>query len=136
MATLYRRGKTWWAYTCSGTKRLRWSLETTDERIARQKLRKIEYQQDTGELELPSHTPIDLFLQAFCEHLETIRSRKAYKNDLSYLRIFFGAVCEALKPGCTTIRTISRRGCGRSTIPRSWNGAVWTFGTPLAASSR
>lgn len=104
MATLYRRGKTWWAYTCSGTKRLRWSLETTDERIARQKLRKIEYQQDTGELELPSHTPIDLFLQAFCEHLETIRSRKAYKNDLSYLRIFFGAVCEALKPGSTTNR--------------------------------
>ena len=101
MATLYRRGKTWWIYTCSGGRRLRWSLETADERIAKRKLRKIQYEQDTGDLELPSATPIDSFLQAFCEHLETIRSRKAYKNDLSYVRIFFGPVCPALKPGHT-----------------------------------
>ncbi len=101
MATLFRRGKTWWIYTCSGGRRLRWSLETTDERIAKRKLRKIQYEQDTGELELPSATPIDSFLQAFCEHLETIRSRKAYKNDVSYLRTFFGPVCSALEPGNT-----------------------------------
>ncbi len=109
MATLYQRGNTWWIQTCSGGKRMRWSLETTDERIARQKLRKIEYEQDTGELELPSRTPIDTFLQAFCEHLETIRSRKAYKNDLSYLRIFFGPVCDALKPGTTANRRFATR---------------------------
>ena len=101
MATLFRRGKTWWIDTCSGGRRIRWSLKTTDERIAKRKLRKIQFEQDTGDLELPSETPVDKFLQAYCEHLETTRSRKALKNDLSYLRIFFGEVCPALEAKST-----------------------------------
>lgn len=104
MATLFRRGKTWWIDTGTNGKRLRWSLKTTHERVARRKLKKYEYEQLTGDLELPSLTPIDSFLPSFCEHLETIRSRKAYKNDVSYLRTFFGPVCEALKPGSTLNR--------------------------------
>jgi hypothetical protein len=44
------------------------------------------------------------FLAAPCEHLSTIRTQESYKNDLSYLRTFFGPVCEALKPGAPVIR--------------------------------
>jgi integrase len=101
MATIYRRGETWWIYSCSGGRRLRWSLETDDERIARRKLRKFEYEQDTGNLDVPSSTPIDSFLQAFCEHLQTLRGRKSYKNDVSYLRTTFGPICPVLEPGST-----------------------------------
>ncbi len=101
MATLYRRGKVWWVYSGVKGERYRWSLETTDERTAKLKLRKIEYQQATGDLDLPSVTPIDLFLQSFCEHLQTSRTDKSYKNDISYLRTVFGPVCEALKPRST-----------------------------------
>jgi integrase len=104
MASLYRRGKVWWIYACSKGKRLRWSLGTTDERIARRKLKKYEYEQSTGDLELPSVTSLEPFLEAFCEYLETARSRKAFKNDLSYLRTFFGPACEALKPKSTLNR--------------------------------
>jgi hypothetical protein len=104
MATLYRRGKTWWVYTCTNGKRRRWSLGTTDERVAPQKLRKLEYEQATGELELPSITPIDSFLQAFCEYLETARTGKGYKNDISYLRTVFGPTCEGLKLASTLNR--------------------------------
>ncbi len=57
MATLFRRGKTWWLYTSCKGKRHRWSLRTTDERIAKQKLRKHEYELQTRGLELPTVTP-------------------------------------------------------------------------------
>lgn len=101
MATLFQRGKVWWINIGVGGQRLRCSLGTSDERIARHKLKKYQYEQATGDLTLPSVTPIEAFLQAFCEHLETSRSRKAFKNDLSYLRTFFGPVCDALKPKST-----------------------------------
>ena len=101
MASLFRRGSVWWIDACSKGKRMRWSLGTTNERIARRKLKKYEYEQSTGDLELPSVTPLEPFLEAFCEYLETARSRKAFKNDISYLRTFFGPACEALKPRST-----------------------------------
>jgi hypothetical protein len=82
-------------------KRLRSSLGTTDERIARRKLKKHECQQSAGDLEFPSITPVELLLGAPCEYPETARSRKAYKNDISYLRTLFGPVCQALKPTST-----------------------------------
>lgn len=101
MATLYRRGKTWWVYTCTRGVRRRWSLRTSDERIAKQKLRKLQYEQASGDLELPSVTPLEPFLQTFCEYLETTRTRKSYKNDLSFLRTVFGPVCRALESKST-----------------------------------
>ena len=107
----YRGKKTWWVSYYLNGNRCRHSLKTTNEKIARRKLKRIEAdletgdleqrtttpQQSTGDLELPSITPLEPFLDAFCEYLETARSRKAYKNDLSYLRTFFGPVCEAAR---------------------------------------
>ena len=42
-----------------------------------------------------------MLLQAFCEHLETTRTRKSHKNDVFYLRTVFGPVCDALTPKST-----------------------------------
>ena len=102
MAKLFRKGKTWWVTYYVGKRRRRESLQTTDIRIAKRKLRKLEYQASIGELELPSATPIVPFLGAFCEHLRTIRpTPKGYKNEISYLRTIFGPVCPTLEPRST-----------------------------------
>lgn len=86
----------WWACYYVGELRVRRSLRTEDERIARKKLKKIELDLLAGELQPTSVTPLKPLLEAFCTYLGTVRSRKAYKNDLSYLRGFFGPVCDAL----------------------------------------
>lgn len=103
MASIFRKpGKSvWWIDYYHNGKRIRHSLKTTDERIATKKLRKLEGELVTGELESRSHTPIVPFLEAFTSHLAAGRTRKSYKNDISYLRVFFGPICEALKPGTT-----------------------------------
>jgi hypothetical protein len=85
MASIFRKqGKHgWWVTYYHLGKRVRRSLKTRDERIARKKLKKLEADLVTGELEQRSTTPIILFLEAFCQHLETRRTRKSYKNDIS-----------------------------------------------------
>jgi integrase len=94
----------WWVTYNHKGKRLRHSLRTTDERAALKKLKKLEGELVTGELESKSLTPIVPFLEEFTGHLATARTRKSYKNDISNLRIFFGPICEALKPGGTRNR--------------------------------
>ncbi len=103
MASIFRKpGKAaWWVSYYHKGKRIRHSLWTTDERAALKKLKKLEGEIVTGELESKSLTPIVPFLEEFTGHLATSRTRKSYKNDISYLRIFFGPICEALKPGGT-----------------------------------
>ena len=106
MASIFRKPgkKTWWVtYYLDGT-RIRYSLRTKDERIARKKLKRLDADLITGDLEPKTHTPIRPFLEAFCTHFATIRSAKAYKNDTSYLRTFFGPVCKALEPKNTVNR--------------------------------
>lgn len=103
MAHIFRKPdrKAWWACYYVGEKRVRHSLHTQDERIARKKLRRIELDLLAGELEPQTVTPIVPFLEAFCTYLATVRSAKAYKNDVSCLRTFFGPVCDALRPNST-----------------------------------
>jgi site-specific recombinase XerD len=47
----------------------------------------------------PSSTPVAPFLQSFCEYLLKTRTQKSAKNDISYLRGFFGPCCAALQLG-------------------------------------
>ncbi|UCC31453.1 MAG: hypothetical protein JSU86_04085, partial [Phycisphaerales bacterium] len=103
MASIFRKpgGEIWWATYYHDGKRVRHSLRTRDERVARRKLKKLEGDLVTGELERKTTTPLGPFLEQFCAQLETVRTRKSYKNDISYLRTFFGPVCEALEPGST-----------------------------------
>jgi hypothetical protein len=91
MATVFRKPgqETWWVTYYVNGLRVRHSLRTREERIARLKLKKLEGDLVTDELVQASHTPLVPFLTAFCEHLSTIRTRKSYKNDLSYLRTVY-----------------------------------------------
>ncbi len=99
MACLYRRGERFWiAYYLNG-RLIQKSLRTAIERVARDKKRKIEYELAVGDLQVVSKLPLPAILEAFCAYLQTIRTRKSYKNDVSRLRVFFGPICEALKPG-------------------------------------
>lgn len=106
MAHIFRKPgkKAWWACYYVGDQRVRHSLQTADERVARKKLRKIELDLLAGDLEPKTVTPIVPFLEAFCTYLATVRSAKAYKNDVSCLRTFFGPVCDALRPNTTLNR--------------------------------
>ncbi|HUN81052.1 MAG TPA: hypothetical protein VMV81_06020, partial [Phycisphaerae bacterium] len=106
MASIFRKpGRSvWWINYYHKGKRIRHSLRTTDERAALKKLKKLEGELVTGELESKSLTPIAPFLEEFTGQLATSRTRKSYKNDVSYLRIFFGPICESLKPGSSRNR--------------------------------
>lgn len=99
MASLYKRGGRFWiAYYFDG-KLIQRSLRTTNLRVARDRKRKLEYELVTGDLHAASKLPLPVVLEAFCSHLQTIRTPKSYKNDISRLRVFFGPISESLKPG-------------------------------------
>jgi len=99
MAGLYKRGKTFWVdYRIEG-KLVRKSLGTQNERVARSKFKRLEYELSLGDLEVASEIPLAVLLEAFCQHLIATRTFKSCKNDISRLRVFFGVICESLKPG-------------------------------------
>ena len=50
------------------------------------------------------------FLNSFCEFLKTTRTYKSAKNDISYLRSFFGPCCLALELGSTVPRKFRQKG--------------------------
>ena len=101
MASIYRRGNVWWVkYHLRGV-RVQQSLNTTHERVARARKSQVEYRLATGALVMPSETPIRDFLEGFCQYLGSTCTRKSYKNDISYLRIFFGPICRSLEPSNT-----------------------------------
>ena len=98
MACLYKRkGRYWIAYYVDG-RLIQKSLRTTNERVARDKKRKIEYELAVGDLQTASKLPLPAILEAFCSYLETIATRKSYKNEISRLRVFFGPICPPLRP--------------------------------------
>ncbi|UCD53528.1 MAG: hypothetical protein JSW27_12910, partial [Phycisphaerales bacterium] len=110
MASIYKRGKVWWIkYHVKGS-RVQRSLHTTSERVAKTRRSKLEYDLATNGLVMPSETPVAPFLVDYCEHLRTIRTPKSLKNDLSYLRTFFGPICLALVPGntCNSSKTLRK----------------------------
>jgi hypothetical protein len=87
----------WWIQYRVGGQNVQRSLETESEQLAKLKLKQIEGLHASGELGLPSRTPIQSFLEFFCEHLQQRRSKTSYRADISYLRSFFGPLCKALK---------------------------------------
>ena len=70
MAHLFRKPgkKTWWACYYVGEQRVRRSLSTQDERIARKKLKKIELDLLAGELQPQSVTPLSGTLEDWLSH--------------------------------------------------------------------
>ena len=99
MASIYKRGKVWWIHYHVAGKSVCRSLNTTKQRVAEDKKKRLEGLQVTDQLVKPSSIKIVPFLQAFCEFLLATQTRKGAKNDLSYLRQFFGPACQALEFG-------------------------------------
>ena len=107
MASLFKRRKQYWASYYLDGQHVRKSLGTDNERIARSKLKQIEYELAIGELHAASRIPLPGFLEIFCRHLKATRTYKSYKNDFSRLRVIFGPICDALKirpPGSPRMR--------------------------------
>lgn len=88
MASIYKRGRVWWVHYVVGGTSVCKSLKTNDERVALSKKKRLEALDITEQLPQPSNTPIEPFLQSFCEFLTSSRTRKSAKNDMSYLRSF------------------------------------------------
>ncbi len=99
MASLYKRGKCYWASYWVNNRQFQKSLRTKIERVARDKLKRLEYELAIGDLQLSSRLPIRTVLQSFCEHMQLTRTFKSYKNDVSRLRVLFGQICPALELG-------------------------------------
>jgi len=97
MASIYKRGDVWWIQYRVGGRNVQRSLDTESEQLAKLKLKQMEGLHASGQLGLPSRTPIAPFLEVFCQHLQQRRSKTSYRADISYLRKFFGPLCEALK---------------------------------------
>ncbi len=97
MACLYKRkSKFWVSYRING-KLVQQSLNTDCKRVAREKVRQIEYELSRGELQQVSRLGLPSFLQKYCQYLSANRTYKSYKNDFGRLRSFFGPVCESLE---------------------------------------
>jgi len=104
MATLYKRKNTFWVSYWVQGKQFQKSLGTDNERVARDKIRQIEYELSLGQMQGISRLPLVEFLETFCHHERAVKSHKTYKNDISRLRVVFGTICESLKilpPGST-----------------------------------
>ena len=98
MAHLYKRGRQYWiSYYLEG-KLVQKSLKTNQERVALAKQKRLEYELSLGDLHIATKLSLPVVLEVFCKHLKANRTRKSWKNDVSRLRVFFGPVCESLKP--------------------------------------
>jgi len=76
MAHLYRRRRQFWICYYVNGKKIQKSLATDNERIARDKKRKIEYQLSIGDLHVASKLPLPIVLEDFCKYLEITRTYK------------------------------------------------------------
>jgi len=117
MASIYKRGKVWWIHYLVGEKSVSRSLKTTSGRIALEKKKKLEALNVIGQLDERSNILLTPFLQSFCEFLLSTRTRKSAKNDISYLRSFFGPCCSALELGSNVPHKFRRENLKLPQIP-------------------
>ena len=115
MASLKKRGSTFYAQFYLGGKQRRVCLKTDSFQIAKEKLRQIESSlaRDEG-LGLPTRTPIGNVLDAYATHIRTVKTAKSAQTDVYYLREAFGAVCPALT---VTSRRLSAKARKRPLLP-------------------
>lgn len=99
MASIYKRGKWFWVSYWVGGQHHQKSFQTKNQRVARDRLKRLEYELSIGDLHAASRLPIRMVLQKFCEHMQVTRTFKSHTNDVSRLRIFFGPICDGLELG-------------------------------------
>ncbi len=98
MASLKKRGKTYYAQYYIGTKQKRVCLNTDSLQIAKEKVRQIESALVRGtDIPLPTKTPIPKVVSAYCDYLYTVKTARNVQRDIYYLRETFGPICPALE---------------------------------------
>ena len=98
MATMYKRGQSYWAQVWRNGKRHRFSLETDNYGLARAKLRTVEFNMERHGLEPTTKTPVGELVQRFVQHrvAQARPKSKSVQTDCYRLQQFFGDVCPAL----------------------------------------
>jgi len=82
MASLKKRGKSYYAQYYLGGKQKRVSLNTTSHQIAKEKLRQIESALfRDADLPLPTRTPLNKVIAAYCDHLSTVKTFRNAQRD-------------------------------------------------------
>ena len=98
MASLKKRGTTYYLQYYVGSQQRRVNLKTESYQIAKEKARQFESAQARGDANpLPTKTPLADILEKFVKFLETFKTAKSLQTDVYYLRAMFGAICPALK---------------------------------------
>jgi len=102
MASIYKRGDTWWISYRVWGKTVSKSLNTRNAREASELKKHYEAQKTNGLLPKPTSTRIGPLLEALCEFWLRTRKSKGARTDIGRLRNIFGVVCPALKLGSHT----------------------------------
>ena len=98
MASLKKRGKTYYAQYYVGCRQRRVSLHTTSLQVAKEKIRQIESAQARGtDIPLPTRTPLAKVLKAFIQNLNTVKTPRNVQRDIHYLRSTFGPICPEME---------------------------------------
>lgn len=98
MASLKRRGTTFYLQFYHAGRQCRISTETECYQLAKEKLRQFESAQARGdEFQLPRRAPIPDILNAYVDRIRQAKTAKSAQTDICYLRDVFGPVCDALK---------------------------------------
>ena len=97
MASLKKRGQTYYIQHYIAGKQHRISLQTSLLQVAKEKVRLYESAQFRGDKNLlPTKTPLAEIVNAFVEHIRTHKTGKSASKDIFYLRQIFGIICPAL----------------------------------------
>jgi hypothetical protein len=94
MASLKRRGKTYYAQYYVGGEQKRVNLETTSLHVAKEKIRQIEsaLAREDETLPLPTKTPLPKIIESYVFHLKARTSEKNIQKITMYLRGAFGEI--------------------------------------------
>lgn len=99
MASLMKRGKTYYARYWVAKKQRTVCLHTKSYAVAKEKVREIESSFARGaDPPLPTKTPIPTVLSAYIQAMHATKTKNTVKSELYYLRDIFGPVCPELEP--------------------------------------
>ena len=110
MASLKKRGRTYYAQYYVGGRQKRVSLETASLQMAKHKLRELESSLLQGiENPFPTRTPIADVVTDYIDHIRTVKTERSVRADMYYLREAFGPICEPLQLVSPKISAKARR---------------------------
>ena len=92
MASIYRRGSTWWIKYKVAGQVVRESTGTDNKKVAEAHRKRIEYLRITNRLGLPSRTSVSELLTEYYAHMRAHRKHKSAESDINRLTKFFDAV--------------------------------------------